>query len=108
MARALTETTVTGVTTNLPFLRRVLASEAFRSGNYDTSTVESDPEQFAPRTSERRQKDIAFLAATMAHLLRRRRGFAARSGGATPGGGTLAAPPAGSRWVDAFRPGADG
>ncbi len=107
MARALTETTVTGVTTNLPFLRRVLASEAFRSGTYDTSTVESDPEQFAPRTSERRQKDVAFLAATMAHLLRRRRGFAAR-GAAPTSGGETAAPPAGSRWVDAFRPGANG
>ncbi len=109
MARALTETTVAGVTTNLPFLRRVIASKAFGSGQYDTSTVESDPKQFAPRTSERRQLDIAFLAATMAHLLRGRRGFAARAGNAgnaNEAAGAAGPVSAGTRWVDSFRPGA--
>ena len=106
MARALTETTVTGVTTNLPFLRRILSSEVFRTGHYDTSTVESNPEQFAPRTSDRRQKDIAHLAAAMAFLLRRRRGFTARSGAANAAPAENS-PPSGGRWVDSFRPGSD-
>ena len=116
MARALTEITISGVTTNLPFLRRVLASEPFRSGKYDTSTLEAQPELFAPHPTERRERDLAYLAATLAYVLRRRRGFvdrgdgAAAEGAAAAGGTTAAAPPPaarGSRWVDAFRPGAD-
>ena len=104
MARALSETTVTGVTTNLPFLRRVVASEPFRSGTYDTSTVESRPEEFGPRLDEDREREVAVIAATMAMVLRARRGFVGRtqvpSAGERPaaGGG-------GTRWVDAFRPG---
>jgi acetyl-CoA carboxylase biotin carboxylase subunit len=38
--RALDEYVVEGIKTNIPFLRRVLASEAFRSGRYDTRLVE--------------------------------------------------------------------
>ena len=101
MDRALSEFTVTGVTTNLPFLRRVLRSEPFRSGRYDTGSVESQPEHFAPAISERREHQVAVIAATMAHVLRRRRGFVDR-----PAGTAAAESQAGStRWVDAFRPG---
>ena len=62
------------------------------------------------------ERDLAYLAATLAYVLRRRRGFvdrgdgAAAEGAAAAGGTTAAAPPPaarGSRWVDAFRPGAD-
>ncbi|RKY18584.1 MAG: biotin carboxylase [Planctomycetota bacterium] len=97
MIRALAEVTITGVVTNLPFLRRVLESEAFRSGRYDTGTIESNPETFAPKVSEVREQQVAVIAAVMAHVLRRRRGFVDRSEGA----------PAGtpSAWVDAYRPG---
>jgi acetyl-CoA carboxylase biotin carboxylase subunit len=121
MQRALSEVTITGVVTNLPFLRRVLDSAAFRSGRYDTGTVERDPAAFAPHLDARRATDVALIAATMAHLLRRRRGFPDRAGadaaagsargvadagaGGAPGGG--AACGAGGRrsaWVDAFGP----
>jgi len=104
MARALSEVTVTGVTTNLPFLRRVIDSEAFRSGRYDTGTVEGHPEDFAPRFSEQRQTDVALLAATLAHVLRRRRGFPDRAAAAAIAPGT---PRPRSAWADAFRPGAE-
>jgi acetyl-CoA carboxylase, biotin carboxylase subunit len=40
MRRALDEYVVEGIKTNIPFLRRLLASEAFRSGKYDTRLVE--------------------------------------------------------------------
>jgi len=90
--RALSELTVTGVTTNLPFLRRVLASEPFRSGRYDTGTIEREPERFAPRLGTRRVTDCALIAATMAHVLRGRRGFPERRARQT-------------RWAEAFRPG---
>jgi len=105
MARALSEVTVTGVVTNLPFLRRVLDSEPFRSVRYDTSTLESRPELFAPRLPESREQQVALVAATMAHVLRRRRGFPdvepAADGHAPP-----AAPARRAGWRDAFRPGA--
>jgi acetyl-CoA carboxylase biotin carboxylase subunit len=108
MARALSELTITGVVTNLPFLRRVLESEAFRSGHYDTGTVEANPDDFAPKLSKEREGQVAAIAAVMAHVLRRRRGFVdRRDAQLVPGrrGGDARA--AGSRWVDAFRPGGD-
>ncbi|MHC5211532.1 MAG: acetyl-CoA carboxylase biotin carboxylase subunit [Planctomycetota bacterium] len=103
MQRALSEVTITGVVTNLPFLQRVLASEPFRSGRYDTGTVERDPAAFAPRMDAARAAEVAMIAATMAHVLRRRRGFPARDaadGQAPPGG-------ARSAWVEAFGPGSE-
>jgi len=103
MRRALSEVTITGVTTNLPFLKRVVHSDAFRSGRYDTGTVEGHPEDFAPRMSEARERNVALIAAALAHVLRRRRGFADRPAGA---GGVGASSSSGSAWVDAFRPGA--
>ncbi len=122
MDRALSELTITGVVTNLPFLRRVVASEAFVSGRYDTSTIERDPEAFAPRIDDERARHLSAIAAVMAHVLRRRRGFAARgrsagSVGAAAAGVTGSARAAASHeggaassrsWVDAFRPGGSG
>jgi acetyl-CoA carboxylase biotin carboxylase subunit len=107
MQRALTEVSITGVTTNLPFLRRVLDSEPFCSGNYDTSTIESRPEVFAPQLDERRERYVAMIAAVMAHVLRRRRGFVDRNDGDPefPSRGPAGA--SSQSWVDAFRPGAD-
>jgi len=40
MRRALDEYVIEGIKTNLPFLRRVLADERFRSGRYDTRLVD--------------------------------------------------------------------
>ncbi|GJM21653.1 MAG: acetyl-CoA carboxylase biotin carboxylase subunit [Planctomycetota bacterium] len=96
MRRALSEVTITGVTTNLPFLQRVLNTDVFRSGRYDTGSVEGNPEAFAPQMSAAREKNVAMIAAALAHVLRRRRGFPDRP-----------ASVASSAWVDAFRPGAN-
>ncbi len=101
MLRALSELTVTGVTTNLPFLLRVVDSEAFRSGHYDTGTIEANPEQFARHMSEARVRNVSLIAATMAHVLRARRGF-----GSSSVERRGAASRASSSWVDAYRPGA--
>ena len=103
MQRALTELTITGVTTNLPFLRRALDSQPFRSGRYDTGTVEAQPEVFGPTLTEDREAYAAVLAAAMAHVLRRRRGFVDRTSSAPDAGPGAARD---TRWVDAFRPGA--
>ncbi|HVQ25382.1 MAG TPA: hypothetical protein VMV01_09390, partial [Planctomycetota bacterium] len=110
MRRALAELTVTGVITNLPFLRRVLDSEAFRSGRYDTTTLEGRPAEFARRLSPERERSAALIAATMAHVLRGRRGFPDRATGTAPAAAASvvpAAPPTRSSWVDTFRPGSD-
>ncbi|HEX5011212.1 MAG TPA: acetyl-CoA carboxylase biotin carboxylase subunit [Planctomycetota bacterium] len=106
MARALFELTVTGVVTNLPFLRRAIESEPFRSGRYDTSTIESHPELFRPRLTPAREQQLALIGATMAHVLRRRRGLPASEapadGRASP---PATAPARRSGWRDAWRPG---
>jgi acetyl/propionyl-CoA carboxylase alpha subunit len=112
MARALSEVTVTGVITNLPFLRRALDSEPFRTGRYDTGTIEGRPELFAPTFSEARERQVALIAATMAHVLRRRRGLARTETGpdgasrAAPGQALPVPPARRGAWRDAFRPGA--
>ena len=110
MRRALAEVTVSGVITNLPFLRRVLDSEPFRSGCYDTTTLEGRPAEFARHFSVGRERSAALIAATMAHVLRGRRGFPDRGAGGAPAPAASAAPaatPTRSSWVDAFRPGSD-
>ncbi len=102
MARALSEVTVTGVVTNLPFLRRAIDSEPFRSGRYDTSTIESRPEVFAPRLDPPREQAVALVAAMLHHVLRRRAGFPEPAAGAA----SAAAPARRSAWREAFSPGA--
>jgi len=107
MTRALFEVSVTGVVTNLPFLRRAIESEPFRSGRYDTGTIERQPELFRPAVSAAREQHLALVAATLAHVLRRRRGFPAAEPATD---GRVPSPPAPpsrrSTWRDAFRPGA--
>ncbi len=106
MARALFELTITGVVTNLPFLRRAIDSEPFRSGRYDTGTIERQPELFRPQVPPTREQHLAMIGATMAHVLRRRRGFPAvepSADGHAPA--PSAAPARRSGWRDAFRPG---
>ena len=100
--------TVTGVITNLPFLRRAIDSEPFRSGRYDTGTIEGRPKLFAPRFTEIRELQVALVAATMAHVLRRRRGLASveHANGASEHAAPGDAPSRRAAWRDAFRPGA--
>jgi acetyl-CoA carboxylase, biotin carboxylase subunit len=110
LLRALSEVTVTGVVTNLPFLRRAVFSQPFRTGRYDTGTIEGRPELFASRMSARREEHVALIAATMAHVLRRRRGFPAAAEADGHAAHAPHAPPATparrSAWRDAWRPGA--
>ena len=44
--RALIEVRIRGVKTNIPFLQNVIQHEAFKSGNLDTSFIETNPELF--------------------------------------------------------------
>jgi len=82
MRRALREFHVTGVKTNIGFLLRILESAGFQSGNYDTGFIERHREKlFAPPT-ENEALEVALLAVSLAHELRKLR--AVRS--AEPGG----------------------
>ncbi len=61
MRRALEELRITGVRTSVPAALRALDSEAFRAGDYDTSLLDD-----LPRAFERRDFDLAALAAALA------------------------------------------
>lgn len=75
MSRALNEFVLDGVATTIPFHRWVIASEAFRKGEFDTSFVEK---YFRPEAShaERQEKAAAVLCTILSHL----RGAAAPAG----------------------------
>ena len=61
--RALTETKVKGVKTNIGFLINVLKSESFRKGTCDTSFIARTAELFdLPKTTNREYKVLKFLA----------------------------------------------
>ena len=62
--RALRELRVVGVATSLPVALRTLESDEFRSGNYDTSILESID------TSASRYRELAQLAGAAARFLR--------------------------------------
>jgi len=82
MRRALREYRVHGIETNLPFHRRVLAHEAFRSGEYDTSFIERYQ---AELTGEREVPADLATVAVMAAAVDAARGDAGGSGGAGVG-----------------------
>ncbi|MFH1810737.1 MAG: acetyl-CoA carboxylase biotin carboxylase subunit [Pseudomonadota bacterium] len=62
--RALEEYTVKGLTTNIAFLRQVLANEVFRSGEYDTGLIEQHMDLIRPSVDEAK-RDVALLAAAL-------------------------------------------
>ncbi|MGE0354865.1 MAG: acetyl/propionyl/methylcrotonyl-CoA carboxylase subunit alpha [Gemmatimonadales bacterium] len=64
MQRALDELMVVGITTNLPFLRRLLADEAFRRGEIDTQFLDRRQDLMAPG----RREDLVRVAAVAAAL----------------------------------------
>jgi acetyl/propionyl-CoA carboxylase alpha subunit len=67
MRRALSEFVLDGVATTIPFHRWVMASEAFRRGEFDTSFVEK---HFRPEAThvERLEKAAAVLCTLLAHF----------------------------------------
>jgi len=76
MARALGETGVAGCLTNIEFLRRALAHQVFRGGNYTTGFIEAekkalaDPAALPPgiETEEEFRELIALLASSEAKV----------------------------------------
>ncbi len=86
MKRALAEFQVTGVKTNIGFLLRVLEIGDFLAGEYDTGFIERHrAELFAP-PSDGAERDVALLAVTLAHELRRLRSLRAERRGGGAGG----------------------
>ncbi len=63
MQRALAETVVLGTTTNLPFLRALLAHPAFRAGAVDTGFVDARLRELLPPPAP--PSDAALLAAAL-------------------------------------------
>ena len=65
LRRALREYRIRGVTTNIPYLIRVLSDPEFQSGVVDTSFIDKRPELLAPAFSENRDranKALQYLA----------------------------------------------
>jgi acetyl-CoA carboxylase biotin carboxylase subunit len=65
MRRALDEYMVRGIRTNLPFHRRMLRSEEFLAGNYDTGFIDRDPSLRAPGEPPEGSIDLALAAASI-------------------------------------------
>jgi acetyl/propionyl-CoA carboxylase alpha subunit len=70
MRRALNEFVLEGVPTTIPFHRWVMASEAFRSGIFDTSFVESEFRPEAAR-AEGLEQAAAVLCTLLTHFRER-------------------------------------
>jgi acetyl-CoA/propionyl-CoA carboxylase biotin carboxyl carrier protein len=62
LVAALDDTAIFGVTTNLGFVRDLVASDAFRDAAIDTATLDRDPGDVAPDPAD----DLALLAAAWA------------------------------------------
>ena len=52
MRRALSETRIVGVSSNVPFLSRVVTHDGFRRGEYDTGLIEDHEDQLLPPRPE--------------------------------------------------------
>jgi acetyl-CoA carboxylase biotin carboxylase subunit len=88
MHRALNEFVLDGVATTIPFHRWVMASEAFREGDFDTSFV---AEYFRPEAA--RVEELEKAAAVLCTLLTHFREGAAPAAGAPSRDGALAVDP---------------
>jgi acetyl-CoA carboxylase biotin carboxylase subunit len=69
MKRALYEYKITGVKTSIKFLERIMETEDFRSGNYDTNFIEKNKEILLAQTKcEESCEDMIIIAAYIEHL----------------------------------------
>ena len=93
MARALAETEIDGVTTNLAFLRALLEEPTVREGRVDTLSLEALADHIRHRMASRRADDEPLAAALAALSLH------TRAAAAPPRRG----PDAGGRWRAAAR-----
>ena len=66
MRRALDEYRVSGIKTNLPFHRRLLAHPEFQAGRYDTGFIEREKATLlAPHVLDAEQVEVAIIAAAL-------------------------------------------
>jgi acetyl-CoA carboxylase biotin carboxylase subunit len=66
MRRALDEYRVSGIKTNLPFHRRLLAHPGFQAGRYDTGFIEREKTALlVPHTPDAEQLEVAIIAAAL-------------------------------------------
>ncbi|PLR97421.1 pyruvate carboxylase [Bacillus sp. T33-2] len=62
MVRNLQEFRIRGIKTNIPFLENVVKHEKFRTGQYDTSFIDSTPELFLfPKRKDRGTKMLSYI-----------------------------------------------
>lgn len=66
----LKEFAILGVTTNIPYLIRILEHETFQQGDFHTQFLESNPQLFQPRISEEEHRLAAALAGAFANSSR--------------------------------------
>ena len=82
LERALSELTITGVRSNVDFLRRILGHESFRDGSYDIGLVERDYDALIAVESNDEVDTVAIIAG-LASVLKREEDRAGGVGGAT-------------------------
>jgi acetyl-CoA carboxylase biotin carboxylase subunit len=87
MAWALSQYVILGITTNLPFLRDLVAHEAFQRGETSTDFVEQYFSNWQP--SQASSFDLALIAAALAELLEEGGGEEARRRGGEEGASDL-------------------
>jgi acetyl-CoA carboxylase biotin carboxylase subunit len=69
MKRALYEYKITGVKTSIKFLERIMDTEDFKSGNYDTNFIEKNKETLLAQTKcEENCEDMIIIAAYIEYL----------------------------------------
>ena len=70
MRRALYEYKVTGLVTNIRYLRRIIDVPQFKEGNYDTSFIEVNQERLRPRPGFKNDsEDMAIIASYIDYLM---------------------------------------
>jgi acetyl-CoA carboxylase, biotin carboxylase subunit len=97
LRRALAEYDIRGLTTNLPFLRRLVDIPAFVEGTYDTGFIEQHRESLLDTGDEASPVDEKMAAAALVLALHEAEARSSRSSESKPGG-----PPA-SAWREAHR-----
>ena len=71
MIRALSEYKIIGIKTSIPFLRKIMESSDFLSGNYDTGFIEKNSDQLFSRQDCNIQcQDVAMVVAYVDYLTR--------------------------------------
>ena len=94
LERALSELTITGVRSNVEFLRQVLKHPAFRDGTYDIGLVDTGKDELL-RRSPADEVDIVAIVAGLASVLKRENDrLGTMSGAGSENGGDR------SRWRD--------